>query len=655
MRNFTKTIVGALLTAGAFLPAYSQQTLTLSTSDPANGSKIKTFAGVTVTFGDMKFKDVKAVKNITYSVKNPAVDDMPQMGSELTAELLNDGQSIYLGFSDAAIAEMREAEIWPIKAPGNYSIYLEAGALEMTGDENTVYTNAETVLNYQLVPEAAYTLTPDPSQPYYSIDKFTLTFDDFAQMDVTGAFKFSLTGPDGEVSCQGQMDPGYTSMVIVPQPEIVAPGQYRFLLKAGSLMLVDGKDRPNQVSPEIDVTYTVEEAPDFGYTSISPKPGIIDFMASVRIVYTSIPSANKECKEPAVLTHNGKKIAELYNNSPYLQWASDQDPQTTCYYVFVNNLKDAFREPGKYVFTVPEGYLNFSNGTTSPEQVYEYDIPTRFAYTLSPKEGTIEPFDHIDITFTGATKVTQNELPADSEPIRLVCWTAEDDIYPEVSINGATVTLSFPEQTERCQYAIDIPYGAFTVYTPEETGNNQSINAIYYIPVIPRPAITPAQGEVTSDDLHEITLTLEEGVTFDIWFLTSTPYISAVKENGEITTGALAIFKRSEDISSYKGKSSITLYQNQPYRDLADGNYVIRLGKSTFSVKGAVEGWNNCDYEWYYTVNNGSGVEEMLGDSDSLTVYTIDGRCVARNADAAALRSLDKGLYIVNGKKYLIK
>lgn len=654
MRNFTKAIVGIVLAGGAALPAYAQQQLTLSSSDPANGAKINTFTGVTVTFGDKKFKDVTAVKNITYSVMNPASDDMAQMGSELTAELLNDGQSIYLGFSDAAIAEMREADIWPIKTPGTYSIHIEEGALQMTGDENTVYTNAETVISYQLIPAATYTLTPDPSRPYYSIDKFTLSFDDFEQMDVTGSFKFSLTGPDGEVSCLGQMDPGYTSMVIVPQPEIITPGQYRFLLKAGSLILVGGNGRPNQVNPEIDVIYTVEEAPDFGYTSISPKPGIIDFMASVRIVYTSVPSANKDCKEPAVLTHNGKTIAELYNNSPYLQWASDQDPSTTCYYVFVNNLKDAYREPGKYVLTVPEGYLNFSNGTTSPLQVYEYDIPTRFAYTLSPKEGTVENFDHVDITFNGATKVTQNELPADSDSIRVVCWTAEEDIYPEVSINGATVTLSFPEQTSRCQYAVDIPYGAFTIHTPEETGNNQSINAIYYIPTIPRPAITPAEGEVTSDNLHEITLTLQEGTTFDIWFLTSTPYISAVKD-GEILDGALAIFKRSNDISSYKGKNSITLYQNQPYRDLADGDYVIRLNKSTFSVKGADEGWNNCGYEWYYTVKNESGVEEMLRDNDTVTVYTIDGRCLLRGANATMLRNLDKGLYIVNGKKYLLR
>lgn len=50
------------------------------------------------------------------------------------------------------------------------------------------------------------------------------------------------------------------------------------------------------------------------------------------------------------------------------------------------------------------------------------------------------------------------------------------------------------------------------------------------------------------------------------------------------------------------------------------------------------------------------GVESVGNDgSDSVTVYNVAGVCVMKNADRAALKSLPKGLYIVNGKKEIVR
>lgn len=52
-----------------------------------------------------------------------------------------------------------------------------------------------------------------------------------------------------------------------------------------------------------------------------------------------------------------------------------------------------------------------------------------------------------------------------------------------------------------------------------------------------------------------------------------------------------------------------------------------------------------------------AGVEEvgMVPQADSYTVYTVDGRCVMHTSNPDALQDLDKGLYIINGKKVMLK
>ncbi len=51
-----------------------------------------------------------------------------------------------------------------------------------------------------------------------------------------------------------------------------------------------------------------------------------------------------------------------------------------------------------------------------------------------------------------------------------------------------------------------------------------------------------------------------------------------------------------------------------------------------------------------------TGIFEIFADEDgNVTVFTIDGKAVLKNAPAESLRTLDKGLYIINGKKTLVK
>ena len=52
----------------------------------------------------------------------------------------------------------------------------------------------------------------------------------------------------------------------------------------------------------------------------------------------------------------------------------------------------------------------------------------------------------------------------------------------------------------------------------------------------------------------------------------------------------------------------------------------------------------------------GAGVDDIASDDSPVDIYTTDGVAVARGASPAIISSLERGLYIINGKKtYVVK
>ena len=50
-----------------------------------------------------------------------------------------------------------------------------------------------------------------------------------------------------------------------------------------------------------------------------------------------------------------------------------------------------------------------------------------------------------------------------------------------------------------------------------------------------------------------------------------------------------------------------------------------------------------------------AGIEGIINDATSFDVYGVNGVRVLRNANAEELNQLQKGIYIVNGKKVVIR
>lgn len=90
------------------------------------------------------------------------------------------------------------------------------------------------------------------------------------------------------------------------------------------------------------------------------------------------------------------------------------------------------------------------------------------------------------------------------------------------------------------------------------------------------------------------------------------------------------------------------LYQNTTYTLIIPEGYFV-IGEET-SVKTSLE------VEYEFTITNGvDAVEGIESDDNTFTVYDVAGVKLLDGADADAVRALPAGLYIINGKKHIIR
>lgn len=83
-----------------------------------------------------------------------------------------------------------------------------------------------------------------------------------------------------------------------------------------------------------------------------------------------------------------------------------------------------------------------------------------------------------------------------------------------------------------------------------------------------------------------------------------------------------------------------------------NGNYELQLSYGTFLH----DGLESNPFSKAVTLDTTTGITEIGADAwVNAKIYSIDGRLLFKNADKAAVESLEKGLYIVNGKKMLKK
>ena len=212
------------------------------------------------------------------------------------------------------------------------------------------------------------------------------------------------------------------------------------------------------------------------------------------------------------------------------------------------------------------------------------------------------------------------------------------------------VTLD-KEITKEGVYMVVIPEGAFgdDEYGVDYTTGNCNPKLIYTYAVESEGSsditVTPADGE----KLTELSVIRFEGpVGFDYMGT-----ITVKNQDGEV----VATVSGSEVVAEYDPENPFgdPLYMEitLPEPITASGVYTVEVPEGFFYVG------NNADnapaMTLTYHVGNGVGVSQVQAEEGKVTVYTVSGRLVYRNAEPAVIKNLHKGIYIINGRKCVVK
>lgn len=158
--------------------------------------------------------------------------------------------------------------------------------------------------------------------------------------------------------------------------------------------------------------------------------------------------------------------------------------------------------------------------------------------------------------------------------------------------------------------------------------------------------ITPAEGEVTSLK------------SFVLQFQKETFAVTNVDSQEE----AYLINKDTQE------KVSATLDMGDEYNEIkielteevtAKGSYTLVV--PAMKIQQASDSWGNNvldnapELRYDFTVVEGQSIDAVLAKGQRVDVYTVSGLLVKKAADREALKTLKKGLYVINGKGVLIK
>ncbi len=206
--------------------------------------------------------------------------------------------------------------------------------------------------------------------------------------------------------------------------------------------------------------------------------------------------------------------------------------------------------------------------------------------------------------------------------------------------------------TESGTYRLHIPEGFFILGSDTANVNSKAAELVYNVVSHGGQSLTvePADGSAVAS-LHEFVFTCGEGIGANP---DGTEPIELKDGNGETVASATSLNTdfvfAEDDPEGMPVGSKVTLDKEVT----AGGTYTLHV-PAGFFLTGENGDVLSEEMTLTYTVNPTHIGGVAADGAEGVTVYTVDGRLVLKSDDASGLKGLKKGVYIVNGKKTLVK
>lgn len=562
------------------------------------------------------------------------------------------------------------------KQQGNYTLYIPAGVFLYNGDASLPVAEIQNV--YTVVAEPIDEVTTTPAQGDLDINSVGGTFRAvnvlFAETvkpnpDFNGAITLAIDGV--EVSSVNKYSSGEleNELGIIFPDKFVKNGTYVVTVPRGAAIYLDGRESSSQVFTwNVTGGYT----PGEGIT-VDPEEGVVESLSIVSLTFNEYEVVGKNVfYTTSALGANGNILLRDAQDNIVAECSlSELTPSELGYNSLEVHLCEPgtftgieITEPGTYTMTVPAGIVNFNKSGANPCDCGEcnacttslkgtgngnYNKELTFTWTIlgpaelvaTPADGSIvESLVNIVLEWQGAQSVvvdpammvggaklykevegSDNEFVSDMicSPIGEGSNTAVIDI------------LSIP--TEQGTYIIEIPAGMFTV-------DGEAWEAVALTYIMKSTEVT--LEEIGETRLAKFRMTVDPCETIEVNAESVDKITLAYLVDGITEVGTYEV----DNITSPTADLTLTATT-----ELADGNYVVWIPEGYFLF----DGKPCADIKVYYDDVIMSGIYGISLDAKDLNIYSVNGMLIKRNGSISDLNELEPGIYIINGKKVMIK
>lgn len=436
-----------------------------------------------------------------------------------------------------------------------------------------------------------------------------------------------------------------------PQAATFSGGTYTLTIAAGTVGVTNTlADRNN----EFTISWTVEgEAPDIdpfenNTPVVTPAEGTVESLKDFHVVYsgdtgfiTTLGQANTITLSDGAATYDATSVALDDNALGY----------TVSF--------DEVTEAGNWTLSIPAGFASdgsHSSALVTASYVIAAKVdPFETAPALTPADNsTLPSISTIAVKYAGA--YSAETVYGDLSTITLTDGNSTA-VHPTDIVkydDNTGYELSFAEITAEGTYTLAIPAG----FLKDGDKSSQAVNATYTVKEVTGPfsiyTSDPAAGKWAPEaswayitvSFPQITEFRDEAAVIN----KSAIFIGSGSESKDDVEKTIGLNKvTGSDITCLTVRGMLMFSATETPLAQLNGNYRFILPAGTITLQ---DGTESPEIAIPYVLGDGTvGVESVIATDSEVTVYDLTGRQLLKNADASALRTLSRGLYIVNGKK----
>ncbi|MDE6409921.1 MAG: hypothetical protein K2K81_06725 [Muribaculaceae bacterium] len=286
---------------------------------------------------------------------------------------------------------------------------------------------------------------------------------------------------------------------------------------------------------------------------------------------------------------------------------------------------------------------------------------------VDPEDGAIlKELSSITIS-NDANKVMDLAWNAESNP-RIIARDGSVDLEldnPVFSDDQLTATFTFEPIVKPGVYTLIIYKGYINMGTEYDGTTNSQANFTFTIEgEEPKPGdvvvdIVPESASIQDNAVLTEPLTSIVLKFAEVTYVTLDPPVPGTlyrkADNGDEFVVVEATYPVEND---FQNPTEYTFAFETPVS--LEGTYKFVIPEATFydgtyDETAGQSGHCSPELVYNFSMGDGSGVSAIVAENGVVTVYDIAGRVVLLDADAAQVTTLAKGVYIINGKKYVVK